>query len=301
MNVVAHIAGSTHGVASIFLGWTLQQWSYVAPIVSAITAVVFVAFGVYQLAKLRKQVILSASAVTAAEDAADAAKAAALETARTRIDEQAPRVTALSELPQWPPRVSRSWERMPYANQTRLLDLLQSQEAGGEEFIFPETERMFMLFVTRGVLINEGRGTARVRLDGEGRFIEGESPLIPGRKIPCPPDVGAYRGPEYLSREHLLRPGEVALFEWAYGHPLKEWAEKHDQGKPPECSCTIVVFDSTEYGVLDHIKIELGARPLKPVQARHGHWRLTAESNAYVTVWPTQRDYRSEKQVEKRS
>jgi len=88
--------------------------------------------------------------------------------------------------------------------------------------------------ITRGVLINEGRSTARVRLDGEARFIEGESPLMPGANILSPPTVGTFGGPDYLALEHILRPGEVALFEWASGHQLKAWAETYDQGKTPE-------------------------------------------------------------------
>ncbi len=115
------------------------------------------------------------------------------------------------------------------------------------------------------------------------------------------PSVGAFHGPSYIAREHLLRPGEKALFEWADGHQLKEWADKHDQGTPPDCSLTVVVFDSTEHGVLDRIKVELGARPLEPVHTRQGHWRLADERRTGVTVWPTQREYRSENQPEQQS
>jgi hypothetical protein len=168
-------------------------------------------------------------------------------------------------------------------------------EAGADDYIFPEQEQWFMWFITRGMLINEGRSTARVRLDGEARFIDGESELAPGEKILCPPSVGSWHGPSYISREHLLRPGEKALFEWAIGHQLKAWADKHDQGAPPECSFVVAVFDSTEHGVIDRIKVELGARPLEPVPTRQGHWRLTSQQNTGVTVWPTVREYRNEK------
>jgi hypothetical protein len=283
-------------------GLTLEKWSYLAATISAITAVLFVAFGVYQLIKLRKQVILSSDSVDAAKRAADAAQEAARETARVRIDEQAPRVLAVMERAQWPPRVSRGRTHMPQANEVRMFDsrsLHGAAEAGADDYIFPEQEQWLMWFTTRGVLINEGRSTARVRLDGEARFIEGESTLVPGEKILCPPVVGSSHGPDYIVREHLLRPGETALFEWADGHQLKEWAAKYDQGTPPECVLQVTVFDSTEHGVLDRIKVELGARPLEPVPSRQGHWRLASEFHMGVTVWPTHREYRSENQIER--
>lgn len=279
-------------------GLTLEKWSYLGTTISAVTALLFVGFGVYQLVKLRKQVILTADSVDAAKRAAEAAKQAALETARARIDDQAPRTIALMESPQWPPRVSRNRANMPYANELRMFDaqsLHGAAEAGSDDYIFPEQEQWLMWFITRGVLFNEGRTTARVRLDGEARFIEGESTLVPGEKIPCPPIVGSYHGPDYIAREHLLRPGEIALFEWAYGHQLKAWAAKHGQGTPPVCELTVTVFDSAEYGVLDRIRIELGAWPLEPVPGRQGHWRLVSDPHTGVTVWPAKREYRSEK------
>jgi hypothetical protein len=278
-------------------GLTLEQWSYAGTVISAVAAALLMAFGVYQLVKLRRQVILGKESVEAALRAADAAQDAVRETARVRIDDQAPRVIALAEPPQWPPHVDRTRTHMPFANEPRMLDAATfhgSAEAGKEEFNFPEQEQWFMWFITRGILINEGKTTARVRLDGEARFIEGESSLLPGQKVPCPPSIGSFHGPEYIAREHVLRPGEVALFEWAAGHQLKAWAEKHDQSQPPACVLTVTVFDSTEHGVIDRIKIELGARPLEPVPRRQGHWRLSGHPATGVTVWPTSREYRNE-------
>ncbi len=176
-------------------GLTLEKWAYLATTISAITAVLFVAFGVYQLFKLRRQVMLGAESVEAAKRAADAAQEAARETARVRIDKQAPRVLAVMEPPQWPPRVSRNLTHMPYASEPRMFDsqtLQGAAEAGTDDYIFPEQEQWFLWFVTRGVLINEGSSAARVRLDAEARFIEGESALVPDEKIPCPQASGPF-------------------------------------------------------------------------------------------------------------
>jgi hypothetical protein len=280
-------------------GLSLEKWSYLGTTASAACTLVLVAFAVYQLWGMRKQIILNTHAVEAATRAADAAQEAARETARVRIDEQAPRVIALSEPAQWPPRIAKDRRHMPQANDTRMFDAMSlhgSSEAGAEEFIFPEHEEWFMWFAVRGVLINEGRSTARVRLDGEGRFAAGKTDLLPDTEIAEPPVVG-HEGTTYLRREHVLRPGEVALFEWAYGHCLKEWAEVHETGEPPVCEVHVQVFDSTEHGIHDTIRISLGARPLEPVPGRGGHWRLRQVPKPNVVVFPTRREYRSEAQV----
>jgi hypothetical protein len=285
------------GGNSTLFGLTLEKWAYLATAISALTAVIFVAFGVYQLIKLRAQVILTSDSVEAAKRAADAAQEAARETGRVRIDEQAPRVLTVMEHAQWPPRISRSLTHMPNANEPRMFDsqtLHGAPAAGGDDFIFPEAEQRLLWFILRGVLINEGHSTARVRLDGEARFIEGESTLVPDRKILCPPIVGSPQGVAYIGREHLLRPGEIALFEWAEGYQLKEWAARHDQADIPHNNLQVTVFDSTEYGVLDRTKVELSGRPLEPVPNRQGHWQITSERHVSVNVWPAQREYRSE-------
>lgn len=278
------------------LNISLENWSYLGTTASAICTLVLVAFAVYQLIALKKQVILSGEAVEAAKISADAAQEAVRETARVRIDEQAPRVIALSEPVQWPPRISRDRRHMPQANDLRMFDVMSlhgSSEAGADDFIFPEQAQWFMWFNSRGVLINEGQSTARVRLEGEGRFIGGRSELLPDVEIACPPVVGQV-GASYIGREHMLRPGEVALFEWAYGHCLQEWAQVHETGQPPICEFYIHSFDSTEHGIHDTIKISLQARPLEPVPGRASHWRLRQNPTPALIVFPTIRTYWSE-------
>jgi hypothetical protein len=97
----------------------------------------------------------------------DAATAAVVEASRTRADEQAPRVVALLEAPNWPPNVDRTRSRMPNANETRLLDPMSkhsSSDTPGQEFYFNQDENQLLWLLTRGVLVNDGHGTARVRL-----------------------------------------------------------------------------------------------------------------------------------------
>ncbi|MEU0115521.1 hypothetical protein ABZ137_17780 [Streptomyces bobili] len=279
---------------------TLQDAVDLSTTFAAIATCVLVGFGIYQLRALKRQLEMGQQATDAAVHAAEAARRAVQETMRARIDGQVARVVVLSEDPTWPPLRNPLLADMPNASEPRLFDLSTlhgSPEVGSDDLIFPEDSHQLMWFVVRGIITNEGPSTARIRLDGEGRFIEGESSLLPGISIACPPLAGGWRGnPSYLFREHILRPGQTALFEWAAGNSTSEWAEKHDAGVPAGGSVTLTVFDSAAHGVVDTVKVELQGRPLQPVPQRVGHWRLThtLDDHMGITVWPTQRQYRGE-------
>ncbi|WP_152603629.1 hypothetical protein [Amycolatopsis rifamycinica] len=286
----------------------LQNLSSIGTFIAAVANVGLVVFALVQLWLLRRQVNLAqdqtkaaTEAVEAARDSVDASRSAVVESARIRVDERAPRVVALMEAPRWPALIDETRSMMPGGGELRLWhhrSLAQSAEASpAEPFVFPRDENWFMWFRINGVLVNEGAGTARVRLDGEAHFIEGSSPLIPRESnIPVPPPVGTLDRQEYL-----LRSGESALFEWAYGHPLKEWADAYENPNPPNpfsaAFLVVTVFDYFEHGVMDHIYIETGCRPIVPVPNAHGQWTVpqdSAEVAQGLTVYPTRRTYRSE-------
>src|SRR3569833_1606135 len=102
------------------LGLSLVLWFFLGFAASAACTLVLVAFAVYQLWGMRKQITLNTKAVEAATQAADAAQDAARETARVRIAEQAPRVIALSEPAQWPPRIAKDRRQKQQANDLRM-------------------------------------------------------------------------------------------------------------------------------------------------------------------------------------
>jgi hypothetical protein len=278
-------------------GLTLEQSSDLGTAASALASLVLVAFAVYQLRMLARQLHLNTKATDAAARAADAAHEAVREAARARIDEQAPRVIAVSEPVQWPAFLSKVRTGMPEANETRMFEAMSLHGSHdvdeGEEFIFPEQAQQLLWFRMRGALINEGRSTARIRFDGEGRFIDGKSDLVPGIEILCPPVVGRVNE-TYLGREYLLRPNESALFEWACGHRLEDWADIWQNGMPPTGDVHVLVFDSTEQGIQDTIKITLKAQPIERVPGRDGHWRLRRDPEPEVIVHPTRRVYSEE-------
>ncbi|MFC4046529.1 hypothetical protein ACFO1B_49635 [Dactylosporangium siamense] len=280
---------------------TLAGWIQIISAIGAVAAAVAAASAARsgraaartaarQLPELQKQVEISAAQSKAAEKQAGfaqetlkAATAAVREAARARTDERAPLVVALFEAPQWPPLVDATRDGMPYGNQPGLLDhrAAAPAEAASPARLFGrgEDRSRLLWFQTRGVLINEGATTARVRLADEAQFVEATA----------------------AKRERLLRPGEVAPFEWGAGHTVAEWAVARERPDPPNplgaCFLTITVFDSFEQGIFDHIHVVMSGRPIVGVDGAFDEVRLASresEADMAVTVFPTRRTYRSD-------
>jgi hypothetical protein len=218
------------------------------------------------------------SAITS-EKAAAAAAGATKEAARSRADQWAPLVIVLPGQPEWPPRISRSKHSMPGANDTRLLDT-PSQEVP-EPFHFPQDEDTFLWFTMRGVVQNHGLTPARVRLTGEARFMTATSPLANTLLVLEAPEQIGWEGVP----EHVLHPGQEAVFVWAYGHTLKEWRDDATM------SITIMSTASTSEGVVDYLFLAGGGRPLEPVAGQAETFQLSRPSEAAITAYPTKRWY----------
>ncbi|WP_405407409.1 hypothetical protein [Streptomyces sp. NBC_01124] len=265
-----------------------------ASLLAALAALITGGVARRQLKLLREQNQSGQQASSAAVVAADAARDAVTETARSRADAYAPRITVLAEAPQWPPMISTTAAAGAGVFSSSVLH--GSEPLGREELIFPESAERSMWFVVHSVLINEGASTARVRIMGDGQFIEGESPLLPGQVLTVPPLSSAARREDYLYQMHILRPGQSALIRWAAPMSVAAWTANHDHGVPPEAGVTVESFDHAAHGVTDRIKLSIIARVLQPVPGRDGHWALTTiePREADVVVWPTEREYRSE-------
>ncbi|MDI6521407.1 hypothetical protein QMA61_35070 [Streptomyces coelicoflavus] len=274
---------------------SLQDAANLGTTLAAVATVVLVWFGLKQLSALKKQVEAGQQSSDAAVSAAEAAHLAVREAARARVDEQVARVIVLCERPQWPPLVN---SLIPADGQARLFDPMvqhASAPVGREDFIFPEHADHLMWFVVHGIVTNEGRSTARIRLTGEGEFIAGESPLLPGEIIPVPPTASEWRSDRsYLNREHVLRPGQTALFRWAASNTVVDWTA--DPAEPaPRASVHLEVFDSAVHGVIDRVRLEVRAWPLQAVPRRSEHWALSdTATDVDVIVFPTQRRYLTE-------
>ncbi len=270
----------------------------------------------------RRQTLLTERAVAAAEHgttaaatSAEAAQESVKEAARARSDTQAPSVVAFLEPIAWPPLLDINRQRMPQANDLRLLDTLSIQRSRqvqeSEEFVFDQDAGAFLWFRMRGLLVNEGRSSARVRLDGEAQFIEENSPFeqrptaIAASRSTRPPrlpaQVGTYVPKSGLSAEYVLRPGQEAVLEWASGHTLKEWSEAYEQPNPPNPKgrlfFSVTVFDYFGGGVTDWIFIEAAGRPIEPVPGRNASWRLAAQNTMATVAYPNVRHYKADKQA----
>jgi hypothetical protein len=274
----------------------LQVTSDIATALVAIANLVLVFFALRNLQALKDQIRVGQDAATAAKESADAAAETVREATRTRVDDQAPRVVVLMETPTWPPYVDRQRHAMPGGGERTLYETIgQSEVAGSQPYFFDAHKSWLMWFCTRGVLINEGNGTARVRLDGSARFIAGESEIFGAdRPIPVPPKIGSEPFPEYV-----LRPGDAALFEWGDGHTLGDWADAYVDAHPPNprgaCFLVVTVMDWLSSGVIDHNYVLLQARPIEPVPGMQGQWQLRSSPHGEVGVgiYPPQRTYRA--------
>jgi hypothetical protein len=258
-----------------------------------------------QLKTLRKQVNDAASGVQAAQESARSAESSAnstkdvaLDSARSRADESAPRVIALIEEPSWPPLLDDQRGRMPGGNEERLFSKNSLERVrqllDGERFVFDRDRGRFVWFYIRGVLVNEGKASARVRLDGEARFTSGMNPFESSFHVDQPAKFGAGS-----TNEYLLRPGQSAVFEWGTGYTAGEWADARDNALPQRGFLVVTVMDFQKHGVIDHIYVEFSGRPLEPVPGELGNWQLAAYDDKQwpappigVTVYPIQRTYR---------
>jgi hypothetical protein len=269
---------------------------------AATLALAIVAFWQIQIAK--RQVTASEEAASAASDSAKAAKESVREASRGRTEARAPSVICLLETPLWPPLLDVNRRSMPYANELRLLDQLSIQRSRlvgqDEEFVFSQDADSFLWFRCQGLLINEGVSSARVRLDGEARFIASSSPFASAHtELPIPAQVGTYVPESGLFAEYVLRPRQEAVFEWAAGHTLSEWADAHSRPNPPNPNSalffSVTVFDHFEEGVTDWIFIVTAGRPLQPIAGRNASWRLAPKGCMASMAYRNVRHYMADK------
>lgn len=215
---------------------------------------------------LIKQVQQGRSSAKAAERSADAAQNAVKEALYARIDQQAPRVIALLDAP-----------------------VIGGVQSPGElswksdyEAVVPRDKDNRMYVGVTGTLINEGKGTARISLNGYADWIseEDDEPLLTG---PLPK----------FSGEHILRPGEQIRFHWSDSHTIEEWTDSFLNASPPNprgaCFMEIIVHDYFKEGVVDHIFLEMSGRPLVPVDGDNGHWKVPDKPEFAAVSYPIER------------
>lgn len=215
---------------------------------------------------LIKQVRQGQESSKSAKRAADAAQRSVKESLYARIDQQAPRVIAILDTP--------------------TIGGVQSENElawkADYEAVLPKDKDKRMYVGVTGTLINEGKGTARVHLNGYTDWIidEDDEPLLMG---PLPAKQS----------QHILRPGEQVRFHWTDSHTIEEWADSFTNPSPPNprgaCFMEIIVHDYFEEGVIDHIFLEMSGRPLVPVDGDNSHWKVPDRPEFAAVSYPIKR------------
>lgn len=266
-----------------------------ATLVLAIAAIVQGRHTRQQIALGNRQAELAEKQAKSAQGSAETAVQVYRESIRTRVDQDAPRVVASFE-PPYPPLIDAQRRGMPQANELRLLaseSLDRADSALGHEFVFDQDRELFLWFHGRGLLVNEGAATARVRLSGEGRFTAGRTPLADGEIIELP-------AMEASSHPFaILPPGGRALFEWAGGHTVGKWADASEHSITPSPHGSIwswiEIFDPREIGVIDTLMVHFRPEVVHRVRGREGHWRVDPSAEfGPVHPLPTRRNYKHE-------
>lgn len=217
-----------------------------------------------------------ASAV-ASQQSAEAAIKASTEAAKARVDSSAPQLVVRAELTPGA-LIDPSRQAMPGAGELRMLDQRSIQQSRdityGEVFIFDRDAHLFIWFRITGVVRNEGRASAKVRLDGEAQF------------------EGTDQGDEIV-----LRPDEERAFEWAAGFPAKHLVERRLAPQGARAFLVVTGVSFAEDGVVEMAHLEFMSRALQPVQDHQGAFTFSEWPDhstipwSVATVYPTLRAY----------
>lgn len=262
--VTKFIEATTNWLQGVGLdGW--EKWAFLAVIIGVIVNAAFLWALIVQIKQGRK-------ALAASQRSSDAAQDAVEEARRARVDEQAPKVVAILD------------EALVHGLKTKDSFGVNSEPI----YKMPKMRNDTLLLITTGKLINEGRSTARVRLDGNGACFLGEDdddPFFVTEIIPA-------------KDERILRPGDTVRFAWSDGHTIEDWTDAYNNPSPPNpkgaCFMSVTVRDYQEDGVIDHIYLEMSGRPIKAVEGENGRWQHNVEGSIAATSYPIHRTYRQE-------
>lgn len=240
-----------------------EQWSYAAVILTLFVNAGFFVTLIFQIRQGRITLRESQRSSEAAENAVREAR-------RARIDEQSPRAYITLEKP--------------------LVWGLRNDEGftieADPEYVIPAMSENRLLSSVKGEIYNEGKGVARVRLNGNGAMFltdnETDDP-VPVGEIPASMD------------ERVLKPGEKIRFIWSDGQPLANWIDAYRNPSPPNphgaCFMEVIVTDYRADGIIDHIYLEMSGRPIVPVEGDDGRWKHGKADSLVAISYPAHRTY----------
>ncbi|MFD8531371.1 hypothetical protein ACFV0L_28515 [Streptosporangium canum] len=154
-----------------------------------------------------------------AVDSVRISEASALIEYRGFLESNMPKIVVGVELTEYPP----VWKKHEWSEITSGDSKYPMHDFGRGFIVYSLNENMYdeLSFIVRGVMANVGDVAAHV-VAVEPKFVEGESVLT----------SGIISIPQYLGRGngHLLKPGEMALFEWSASRTVEQWAEIYKDG-----------------------------------------------------------------------
>lgn len=214
------------------------------------------------------QAFLTRRALLVAQHALTASQSVALDTARTRMDAQAPDVAVRISGVEWPPKAWTS-AGMPVGT-----------FPAGHEWHFPikQEERL----VLQAPLRVENSGNRHVAVEYDGDIVR---------------DVDGQ--PQQPAASHLLWPQQRSLANPSLylqrAFTLKELSENHEaraagRPLPHRVTGTVTVHDGRDNGVSDVWHLELTGCPVRPDWYRDGIWFIdtdTGEDSLDFEPYPT--------------
>ncbi|WP_410574381.1 hypothetical protein [Amycolatopsis sp. cmx-4-61] len=160
-------------------------------------------------------------AQVASSVARDASEVQALEAAKTRLDQAAPRVVVTLDLLSEHPLTTSGWiDEMP-------LPHPEIDPRGEVTLDYWEHRHDYLYFVLRGTIYNEGEHVARVRVSGSamGPVLYAGTHPVSGEDVPIPQQSG-------VDRCYLLYPGQTALFEIRAVESIWDILNHYSEKKP---------------------------------------------------------------------
>lgn len=242
----------------------LDSWEKISFLATIITAFVNGAFLYY----IFRQVQLGRKSLDEARRAADMAQGAVKEAMYARIDQQAPRLIADIERP-----------------------TIGAVESAGEmawradqELVLPRDKDKNLYVGAIVTLTNEGKGSAKVTLNGMARWLDDDKdePLLVHR---IEPDM----------TQRIIKSNESKRFIWNESRTIADWTAAF---KDPEkdyskgaCYLEVIVRDYYKQGVFDHIYLEMSGRPLVPIDGDDSHWHVPKKPEFNAVAYPIERAY----------
>lgn len=264
------------------LEW-LRHESYLASFLISILAL---AVGVWSACQAKRSAVAAedqtSEAARSAREAArsaDAAELALLDSARSRIESRVPRFVIGVEDVHWPPMLRTFRHGVHKADDT--LPTAYPKTAPSDQqsrLTLPENRIDDLYFSVRGVVINDDPRSVQMRPNGP-IFVRGESELAPG-VIDIPRRFHPNDG------DYLLRPGEVALFEWRASRTVTQWIQyyndEEDRHVLPKAG--FVVFPAGDRNAANYFGIELDCVPIVKGDEQGREWVISKEAFIEINV-----------------